>query len=173
MRETIRVMRVGARHNRTVNGTLILLVIIAAIAVTGLANRRDLQAPLVLVALGSVASFIPGMPRLELNPHLILGVVLPPLLYSAALKFSVATFRAHLMPILRLGVFAVLATAFAVAFVADWLVPQFTLGAALVLGAVVAPTDAVSAVAVGHKLGLPRRVIAILTGEGLVNRSEE
>lgn len=151
------------------NGTLILLVIIAAIAVTGLANRRDMQAPLVLVILGSAASFIPGMPRLELNPHVILGVVLPPLLYSAALTFSVATFRAHLMPILRLGVFAVLATAFAVAFVSDWLVPQFTFGAALVLGAVVAPTDAVSAVAVGHKLGLPRRVIAILTGEGLVN----
>ena len=75
------------------NGVHVLLVIIAAIAVTSFAKRRDLQAPLVLVTIGSVASFIPGMPRLELDPDAILGVVLPPLLYSAALKFSVATFR--------------------------------------------------------------------------------
>jgi Na+/H+ antiporter len=152
-----------------VNFTWILLVVIAAIAVTGLSNRRNLQAPLVLVTVGSVASFIPGMPRPELDPHVILGVVLPPLLYSAALKFSVATFKRNLAPILRLGVGMVLVTAFVVAFFAEWMVPEFTIGAALVLGAVIAPTDAVSAVAVGQKLGLPKRVIAILTGEGLVN----
>ena len=151
------------------NGTLILLVVIAAIAVTGLANRGNLQAPLVLVTIGSIASFVPGVPHLELHPHVILGVVLPPLLYSASLRFSVATFRRHLGPILRLGIFMVLVTAFVVAFVADSMIPELTLGVALVLGAVVAPTDAVSAVAVGQKLGLPRRVIAILTGEGLVN----
>ncbi|OOL29746.1 sodium:proton antiporter [Rhodococcus rhodochrous] len=151
------------------NGTWILLVVIAAVAVTGLANRGNLQAPLVLVTIGSIASFLPGMPRLELHPDVILGVVLPPLLYSAALRFSVATFRRHLTPILRLGIFTVLVTAFAVAFSASWLVPDLTLGAALVLGAVVAPTDAVSAVAVGQRLGLPKRVIAVLTGEGLVN----
>ncbi|WP_068165064.1 Na+/H+ antiporter [Rhodococcus phenolicus] len=151
------------------NGTWILLVVIAAIAVTGLAARRNLQAPLVLVAIGAAASFIPGLPRLELQPEVILGVVLPPLLYSAALRFSVPTFRRYLSPILRLGIVTVLATAFAVAFFANWLVPELTFGAALVLGAVVAPTDAVSAVAVGQKLGLPKRVIAVLTGEGLVN----
>ncbi|MGW4578033.1 Na+/H+ antiporter [Rhodococcus aetherivorans] len=151
------------------NGTWILLVVIAAVAVTGLANRGNLQAPLVLVTIGSIASFLPGMPRLELHPDIILGVVLPPLLYSAALRFSVATFRRHLAPILRLGIFTVLVTAFAVAFSASALVPDLTLGAALVLGAVVAPTDAVSAVAVGQRLGLPKRVIAVLTGEGLVN----
>lgn len=156
-------------HNRRVNGTWILLVVIAAVAVTGLANRGNLQAPLVLVTIGSIASFLPGMPRLELHPDIILGVVLPPLLYSAALRFSVATFRRHLAPILRLGIFTVLVTAFAVAFSASALVPDLTLGAALVLGAVVAPTDAVSAVAVGQRLGLPKRVIAVLTGEGLVN----
>jgi len=148
---------------------MILLVVIAAIAVTGLAHRRNLQAPLVLVTIGAIASFLPGLPRLELEPAVLLGVVLPPLLYSAALKFSVPTFRRHLAPILRLGVVTVLATAFAVAFFANWLIPELTFAAALVLGAVVAPTDAVSAVAVGQKLGLPKRVIAILTGEGLVN----
>ncbi len=142
---------------------------IAAVAVTGLAKRRDLQVPLVLVAFGSAASFVPGMPRLELAPEVILGVVLPPLLYSAALDFSIASLRRNIAPILRLGVGLVLVTAFAVGFFSDWLVPELTLGAALVLGAVVSPTDAVSAVSVGRKLGLPKRVLAILTGEGLVN----
>ena len=142
---------------------------IVAIAVTSLAKRRDLQVPLVLVAFGSAASFIPGMPRLELDPEIILGVVLPPLLYSAALDFSMASLRRNFASILRLGVGLVLVTAFVVGFFANWLVPEFTLGAALVLGAVVSPTDAVSAVSVGRKLGLPKRVLAILTGEGLLN----
>ncbi|MCL2533654.1 MAG: Na+/H+ antiporter [Nocardiaceae bacterium] len=151
------------------NGTLVLLVVIVSIAVTGLAKRRDLQVPLVLVAVGSAASFIPGMPRLELAPEVILGLVIPPLLYSAALDFSLASLRRNFAPILRLGVGLVLVTAFAVGFFANWLVPELTLGAALVLGSVVSPTDAVSAVSVGRKLGLPRRVLAILTGEGLLN----
>ncbi|QBJ97425.1 Na+/H+ antiporter [Rhodococcus sp. ABRD24] len=151
------------------NGTLVLLVVIAAIAVTSLAKRRDLQVPLVLVAFGSAASFIPGMPRIELAPEVILGVVLPPLLYSAALDFSLASLRRNIAPILRLGVGLVLVTAFVVGFFSNWLVPELTLGAALVLGAVVSPTDAVSAVSVGRKLGLPKRVLAILTGEGLLN----
>ena len=151
------------------NGAWILLVVIAGIAVTAAAARRDLQAPLVLVAVGALVSFVPGLPRLELHPEVILGVVLPPLLYSSALRFSVPTFRRYLPSILRLGVYTVLVTAFAVAWTVSALVPAITFGAVLALGAVVAPTDAVSAVAVGQRLGLPKRVIAVLTGEGLVN----
>ncbi|UYP19734.1 Na+/H+ antiporter [Rhodococcus sp. Z13] len=151
------------------NGAGILLVVIAGIAVTAVASRRDLQAPLVLVTVGAAVSFVPGLPRLELHPEIILGVVLPPLLYSSALRFPVPTFKRYLPSILRLGIFTVLVTAFAVAWTASALVPAVVFGAALALGAVVAPTDAVSAVAVGQRLGLPKRVIAVLTGEGLVN----
>lgn len=151
------------------NGILILLVVMVAVAVSGLAKRTTVQPALILVTIGGIASFVPGMPRLELHPDIILGVVLPPLLYSAATRFSVATFRRHLIPILRLGVFMVLVVALSVAVFAQWLIPELTFAAALVLGAVVAPTDAVSAVSVGQKLGLPRRVTSILTGEGLVN----
>jgi len=151
------------------NGAWILLVVIAGIAVTAVASRRDLQAPLVLVTVGALVSFVPGLPRLELDPEIILGVVLPPLLYSSALRFSVPTFRQYLPSILRLGIYAVLVTAFVVAWTASAMMAALTFGAALALGAVVAPTDAVSAVAVGQRLGLPKRVIAVLTGEGLVN----
>ncbi len=142
---------------------------IAAVAVAGFAKRFELQVPLVLVAVGSVASFIPGVPHVTLAPDLILGVVLPPLLYSAALDFSFVSFRKNLGHILRLGIVMVLVTTLAVGYFANWLVPELTLGAALVLGAVVAPPDAVAAVAVGRKLGLPSRMMAILTGESLVN----
>ncbi|WP_072805348.1 Na+/H+ antiporter [Rhodococcoides yunnanense] len=151
------------------DGPILLLVVIAAVAVAGFAKRFELQVPLVLVAVGSVASFIPGVPHVTLAPDLILGVVLPPLLYSAALDFSFVSFRKNLGHILRLGIVMVLVTTLAVGYFANWLVPELTLGAALVLGAVVAPPDAVAAVAVGRKLGLPSRMMAILTGESLVN----
>jgi monovalent cation/hydrogen antiporter len=96
-------------------------------------------------------------------------VVLPPLLYSAALSFSFPTFLRNIKPILGLGVGLVVITTFAVAGLASWLVPSLTFGTALILGAVVAPPDAVTAVAVGRRLGLPKKVMAILTGESLVN----
>ncbi|OZC87329.1 Na+/H+ antiporter [Rhodococcus sp. 06-412-2C] len=151
------------------DGPILLLVVIFAIAVAGFAKRLDLQVPLVLVTVGSIASFVPGVPHVSLSPQLILGVVLPPLLYSAALDFSFVTFRRNLGQILRLGLVMVIVTTVAVGWFANLLIPELTLGAALVLGAVVAPPDAVSAIAVGRKLGLPARMMAILTGESLVN----
>jgi monovalent cation/hydrogen antiporter len=151
------------------NGVQLLLVVIAAIAVSALANRRGLQAPLLVVTVGLAVSFIPGLPRLELDPKIILSIVLPPLLYSTALEFSFISFARNLGPILRLGVGLVLFTAFVVGGVASSIVPQLSFGAAVVLGAVVAPPDAVTAVAIGRTLGVPRRVMTILTGESLVN----
>src|SRR6185503_11639161 len=106
---------------------------------------------------GLAASYIPGVPRLELDSDILLGVVLPPLLYSAASSFSVFSFFRKLGAIVRLGVGLVLITALAAAAVAQSVVPGLTAGAAIVLGAVVAPPDAVSAVAIGRELGLRRR----------------
>lgn len=151
------------------NGIELLLVVIAAIGVTAFAQRRNLQAPLVLVVLGLAVSFIPGLPRLEIQPEVILGVVLPPLLYSTAVEFSFINFVRNLWPILGLGIGLVVITAFAVGFTADQFTPQLTWAAALVLGSVVAPSDAVTAVAIGRRLGLPKRVMTILTGESLIN----
>ncbi|KIQ13666.1 Na+/H+ antiporter [Rhodococcus sp. MEB064] len=151
------------------DGWLLLLVIVGAVVIAGFAKRLELQVPLVLVAVGSVASFIPGLPRPALEPELLLGVILPPLLYSTALNFSFTSFAHNFRSIVRLGVGLVAVTTVSVGYFSYWLVPELTLGAALVLGAVVAPPDAVAAVAVGRKLGLPSRMMAILTGESLVN----
>ncbi len=147
----------------------LILVVVGAIMVTAIAHRRGLEPALVLVVVGFAASFAPEFKGIELESGVLLSVVLPPLLYSAALDFSFPTFLRNIRPIVGLGVGLVAVTAFAVAGIASWLVPSLTFATALILGAVVAPPDAVTAVAVGRKLGLPKKVMAILTGESLVN----
>ncbi len=151
------------------NGVQLLLVIVGAIAVSGLAQRRGLQPALVITLVGFAVSFIPGLTRIELDTEIVLGIVLPPLLYSAALNFSFVSFARNFRPIVGLGVGLVVATALLVGVFAAWVVPALTLGTAFILGAIVAPPDAVTAVAIGRKLGLPKRVMSILTGESLVN----
>jgi CPA1 family monovalent cation:H+ antiporter len=152
-----------------VNGLQLVLVIVGAIAVTAVAQRRSAQPALVITVVALAASFIPGIPRLQLDSDVVLGVVLPPLLYSAAVGFSVQAFFRKLGSILVLGVGLVVVTSLAVGAVGSWAVASLTTGSAIVLGAVVAPPDAVSAVAIGRELGLRKRVLSVLTGESLVN----
>lgn len=148
----------------------LILVVVGAIVVTAIAHRRGLEPALIIVMIGAAVSFLPGFEAPELDSHILLSVVLPPLLYSAALAFSFPTFLRNIKPILGLGVALVVVTAFAVAAISAWLVVvPLTFATALILGAIVAPPDAVTAVAVGRKLGLPKRVMAILTGESLIN----
>ncbi|HEX5331627.1 MAG TPA: Na+/H+ antiporter [Cellulomonas sp.] len=144
-------------------------LVVGAVGITALCRRWGWSPPLILVATGLAVSFVPGMPRFEVDSKIILEFVLPPLLYSAALSSSYQDFRRSRNSILRLGVGLVLVTAAAVAVVAWAIVPELPITAALVLGAVVAPPDAVAAVAVGRRLGLPRRVMTLLTGESLIN----
>jgi len=147
----------------------LLLVVLGALALTILADRRGLQAPLVLAIAGAVVSFVPGLPRLELSPDVILSVVLPPLLFSTTTDFSWSGFKRRWRSITNLGVVLVLVTTAAVGVLAAWAVPWLTLPLALVLAAVVSPPDAVTAVAIGGRLGLPVRVLNTLKGESLVN----
>lgn len=148
----------------------LILVVLGAIVVAAIAHHRGLEPALLIVLVGIAGSFLPGFEAPELDSHILLTVVLPPLLYSAALDFSFPTFMRNIRPILGLGVGLVVVTAFAVALVSSWVVAvPLSFATALVLGAVVAPPDAVTAVAVGRKLGLPKRVMAVLTGESLIN----
>ncbi|MEV7973181.1 Na+/H+ antiporter [Cellulomonas sp. NPDC089187] len=147
----------------------IFALIAGAVVVTAVCRRRGWSAPLVLVAAGLVVSYIPGVPEYDIDPQLILEFVLPPLLFSAARSSSYQDMRRSLNSIVRLGVGLVLVSAVAVALVAWALIPDLPFAAALVLGAVVAPPDAVAAAAVGRKLGLPRRVMTVISGESLIN----
>lgn len=152
-------------------GALAEVVLFLAIAVLGaaLASRLGVLSPILLVVLGLVLSFVPGFPQFQLHPDLVLGGILPPLLYIAALETSVPAFRFNLRPILLLAVGLVLFTAFAVGVVTHALLPAVPFAACLAFGAVVAPPDAVAATAVARRVGLPRRVVTVLEGESLVN----
>ena len=132
-------------------------------------RRFDVSAPLALVVAGLAASGIPGFTDIELEPELVLDVLLPPLLWSAGLESSYVGLKNNLRPIGLLAVGLPLATTFAVGFVAYKTVPDLTIAAGLTLGAIVAPPDAVSATAVGRRLGLPRRIMTLLGGESLLN----
>lgn len=151
------------------HGLPLIALLAGSLTITALARRWGASPPLVLVVVGLAVSFVPGVPAYEIDPDLVLLLVLPPLLYSAALDSSYLRFRDNLRPIGLLSVGLVLFTTVVVGLAAWWLVPGLPLAAALVLGAVVAPPDAVAASAVGRRLGLPRRVMTILGGESLVN----
>lgn len=151
------------------HGLPLIALLIGSLAVTAVARRLGFSPPLVLVLAGLAVSFIPGMPDYQLEPDLILLVVLPPLLYSAALDTSVLSIKANLSAITSLSFGLVLFTTIMVGLAAHLLVPELPLASAFVLGAVVAPPDAVAAVAVGRRLGLPRRVMTVLGGESLLN----
>ncbi len=147
----------------------VFLLVAGAVLVAAACRRRGLPSPLVIVAFALVVSLIPGVPRYEINSEILLEFVLPPLLYSAALSSSYRDFRSSLSSITRLGVGLVLVSAIVVALVFWALEPAASFAVALVLGAVVAPPDAVAAAAVGRRLGLPRRVMTLLSGESLIN----
>jgi Na+/H+ antiporter len=146
----------------------IVLLLSVVIALSGLARRWRLPAPLILVIAGLIASYVPFIPEVELNEELILFGLLPPILYATAIRTSLIDFRSNRRPIAMLSVGLVLFTAFGVGLVAYWLLP-IPLAAAFALGAVVAPPDAVAATAIARRVGMPRRIVDILEGESLVN----
>ncbi|TCO51546.1 CPA1 family monovalent cation:H+ antiporter [Kribbella antiqua] len=160
----------------------IAIEIVALVAVVAagaaFAGRFGLPAPLLLVVVGIAASYLPFVPRVELEPEVVLVGFLPPLLYSAAIKTSLVDFTRHRRSIGLLSVALVVFTAAGVGLVAYWLLgvmaeaqghEPLPLWAAFAIGAVVAPPDAVAATAVAKRVGLPRRLVTILEGESLMN----
>jgi Na+/H+ antiporter len=150
-------------------GASLLAVLVVSVLLAAVARHYNVSAPLVLVVAGLLAGLIPGFKEIELSPALVLYVLLPPLLWSAGLESSYVALRRNIRPIGLLAVGLPLATTFAVGYVAYKIVPELTIAAALTLGAIVAPPDAVSATAVGRRLGLPRRMMTLLGGESLLN----
>jgi CPA1 family monovalent cation:H+ antiporter len=142
------------------------------VAVTGFAalgaRRSHIPYSIFLVLLGLVIGFLPGVPRVQLRPDLVLSLFLPPLLYRAGVNMSWRGFRDNLRPILLLAVGAVIFTAVAVAGVAHYFL-GLPLAVGFVLGAVVSPPDAVAPMAIARRFALPQRILTILEGEGLVN----
>ena len=147
----------------------IFLILLAVLAGAALLARRINVAPAILLLLaGTALAFVPEMPSLELPPELVLLLVLPPLIYSASVAMSWREFKHNLRPIILLSVGCVIFTAFAVAAATHYLI-GLPWNVGFLLGAIVAPPDVVAPLAIARKLGMPRRILVILEGEGLAN----
>ncbi|HKO27852.1 MAG TPA: Na+/H+ antiporter [Solirubrobacteraceae bacterium] len=151
-----------------IDASLVIALLAAITLLAGLAARTGTPYPVVLVLGGLVMGLAPGIPSPRLNPDLVLVLFLPPLLYSSAFLSSVGELRANARPILLLAVGLVLATVGGLAVVGV-LVAGLPWAVAFVLGAVLGPTDPVSASAILQRLGAPARIVTILEGESLVN----
>ena len=148
---------------------VVLALLLAVAMLATLASRVGVPYPILLVLGGLVLGFVPGLPRVELDPDLVFLIFLPPLLYVSALFTSWRDFRANLRPISLLAVGLVIFTTCIVAVVAHAAIEDLTWAAAFTLGAIVSPTDAIAATAIAQRLGVPRRVVTVLEGESLVN----
>jgi CPA1 family monovalent cation:H+ antiporter len=147
----------------------LFLILIAVLAGTALLARRIDVAPAILfLVVGIALAFVPGMPTPELPPELVLLLVLPPVIYSAAVAMSWREFKFNLRPITLLAVGGVIFTAFVVAAATHYLI-GLPWNVGFLLGAIVAPPDVVAPLAIARKLAIPRRIMVVLEGEGLAN----
>ena len=147
----------------------ILLVLLAVLVAAALIARRLRTAPsIVLVIAGVALAIVPGLPRIELAPEFVLLVILPPLIYSAGVAMSWREFRFNLRPISLLAFGCVVFTTCAVAGAAHYVL-NLPWAVGFLIGAIVAPPDVVAPLAIARPLGLPRRLLVVLEGEGLAN----
>ncbi|RKR80341.1 CPA1 family monovalent cation:H+ antiporter [Mucilaginibacter gracilis] len=130
---------------------------------------RNIPYPILLVLAGVLVGFIPGLPVVRLDPAVVLLIFMPPLLFRSSWNTSWLDFKSAIRPISRLAIGLVICTTMTIAVVAHYLIPGFGWGAAFILGAVVSPPDAVSAVSLIRGLGLDKRIVTIIEGESLVN----
>ena len=147
--------------------TLMLLLAIG-VAVALVAQRLKLAPSILLVIAGVALAFIPGLPTLVLAPEFVLLVILPPLIYSAGVAMSWREFRFSLRLISLLAFGCVVFTTCAVAVALHYLL-GWGWGVAFLLGAIIAPPDVVAPLAIARRLGIPRRLVVVLEGEGLAN----
>ncbi|WP_225080411.1 Na+/H+ antiporter [Streptomyces sp. CoT10] len=148
---------------------LLFVVLLGAVISVPVGDRFGLPAPVLMTLLGIVLALLGFVPNVDIPPALILPTLLPPLLYAAVRRTSWRQFTANKRPIFLLAVALVFVTTFCVALVSHAIVPGLSVAAAVALGALVAPPDPVAATAVAGQLGLPRRLVSILEGEGLFN----
>ena len=146
-----------------------IFLLLCAVLLGWVARRAEIPYPIALVLGGAALGFVPGLPQFSFDPEFLLVLVLPPILYQAALLTSWRDFKANLKPIGLLAIGLVLATTLAVGTGLKMLIPDIPWAAAFVLGAIVSPPDAVAATAILSRLSIPRRVVTILEGESLVN----
>jgi CPA1 family monovalent cation:H+ antiporter len=148
---------------------IVIFLLLCAVALGWMSRRAGLPYPIALVLGGAALGFIPKLPELKFDPQFLLVLVLPPILYQAALLTSWRDFKANLRPVLLLAIGLVIVTTLVVGATLKFLIPDIPWAVAFAFGAIVSPPDAVAATAILSKLNMPRRIVTVLEGESLVN----
>jgi len=148
---------------------IVIFLLLCAVALGWVSRRLGLPYPIGLVLGGGALGFVPKLPQLQFDAQYLLVLVLPPILYQAALLTSWRDFKANLRPIGLLAIGLVVVTMLVIAATMRFLVPEMPWAVAFAFGAIVSPPDAVAATAILSKLNMPRRIVTVLEGESLVN----
>jgi Na+/H+ antiporter len=148
---------------------ILLLLLVFVVLFAALARKLQTPYPIVLVIAGLLLSFVPGIPKVTLNPDVIFLVVLPPLLYGGAWLISWREFKFNLVSICLLAFGLVGFTVAGVALSAKWVFAGFDWRLGFVLGAVVATTDTIAAMSIAKNVGLPQGIADVLEGESILN----
>ena len=147
-----------------ITGLLALTSLLAVVA-----RKLKISYPILLVLVGLGIGFVPGLPAVALEPDVVFLVFLPPLLYGAAWTINNAHLKRYRRAVGLLSVGLVLFTSTLVALLLSALIPGFSLAQGFLLGAIIAPPDAVAAGSVMRGLDVPKRISTVLEGESLVN----
>jgi monovalent cation/hydrogen antiporter len=156
-------------HLEVQDGVVALALILAVATMLAIAPTLRIPYPILLVLGGLAIGVVPGMPEFELDPELVFFGVLPPLLYSAAFFTSLRELRVNARPIGLLALGLVVVTTVGVAVIAHTFIDDLPWSSAFVLGAIVSPTDPLAATSIARRLGVPRKLVAIVEGESLIN----
>jgi NhaP-type Na+/H+ or K+/H+ antiporter len=151
------------------NYSIVIFILAVVIVLSALVDRIKLPYPVLLVMAGIVVGFIPGIPKIELNPDLVFLVFLPPMLYDGAFNISFKEFKTQISTIGTLSIALVFFTTAGIATLAHYFIPGMSWPLSFTLGAILSATDAVAAMSVTKGLGLPHKVTTILEGESLIN----
>ena len=149
--------------------TLLFILLVSIVVIALVAKRFNVPYPIAFVIGGTALAFVPNLPAFRLDPQWVFLIFLPPLLFAGGWTTDWQAFKDNLRPIGLLAIGLVFFTTAAVGIVAHALVPELGWAGAFVLGAVISPPDAVAAGAVFERFSVPRKILAILDGEGLVN----
>lgn len=145
-----------------------LLGMLIIVATQFIAPKVGVASPLILLGVGLAIGFLPQVGAIEIEPHIVLEMILPPLLFSAAVRMPTMDFRREMQAVAMLAIPLVFISSFAIGFLINWMVPQISLAWGVALGAVLSPTDAV-AITIAKRSGVSHRIITVLEGEGLFN----
>ncbi|SFD75698.1 monovalent cation:H+ antiporter, CPA1 family [Chitinophaga sp. CF118] len=151
------------------NYSIILFILAIMLGLSAIAERVKLPYPILLVIAGIGVGFLPGVPKIELDPEIIFLLFLPPMLYDAAFNISVIEFKRNIHTIMTLAFALVFFTAAGIAVLVHYLIPGMSWELSFTLGAILSATDAVAAMSITKGLGISHKTMTILEGESLIN----